>query len=432
MDIRHIAVKEGITLHYIPTNRFTSNQYSVHFVMPIEEKNAALYNLLSKVVKKGSARFPSQEAIAKRSEELYSASIMSAVTKVGESITFSLFSSALDNRYAFDGINISEGTSCLLYSLLNEPLTEETEEGMAFVAQIVAREKETLLDTIRAQINNKSAYALKRCRDVMCEGEPYRIPLCGSIEDVEAITPRSLYTAYLDLIRAATVEVYYVGSEDETLVFERTKTLLQGLLPRKKSRFEPVIVASAEKVKRVAECVKASQGKLVMGFRTACTAKDEDSAALRVFDAVFGSSPVSKLFMNVREKRSLCYYCSSSVDFDKGILFVSAGIENKNAKATEHEILAQLSEICSGHISENELLCAKESIYDYLRSFEDSAASMERWSLVHTLRESTVTAQALIEQVSRVTLSDVVRVAGRITLDTVYFLEGKDGETHDV
>ena len=66
-----------------------------------------------------------------------------------------------------------------------------------------------------------------------------------------------------------------------------------------------------------------------MGFRTGTATPDEGVPATRLMAALFGGTPNSKLFLNVREKLSLCYYCSASYNSMKGIMLVQSGVEVK-------------------------------------------------------------------------------------------------------
>ena len=426
MNEQTITIKEGIRLHCIPCDKFTSNTFTVHFLAPLTQKGAPLANLLAKVLKKGCVLYPTQEDIAKRSEELYASSVVAGVSKIGEAQSFFMSFSALDNRFAFDNTDIAEGAFSLFSALLLEPCLENG----AFKESVLKREKIALLDRIAAKINNKGAYAMQRCREIMCEDEVYRFSLDGKREDVEGITSAELYDWYLNMLKTAPIEIYYVGSEEISAVSARVKGLFADFAPRSPFAFDTKVISRVGAVKRVTEEVDAVQGKLVMGFRTSVCAKDKDFLALMLFDAVYGSSPVSKLFMNVREKLSLCYYCASATDIDKGIMFVYSGVENKNAKAAEDEILKQLEEIRQGNVTETELLCAKASLLDTLRSTEDNAYSIERFLLTQSLRESHLTLFDYMKGIEALGVEDIVRVAKGIIPDTVYFLagNGKGGE----
>ena len=424
MEMTSVEIKQGIVLRFLPCDKFTSNTYSVHFLSPLTEKGAPLSNLLAKVLKKGCVPYPSQEMIARRSEELYSSSVLAGVSKIAETLSFFFTLSYLDNRFSFDETDIAVESFKLFSALLLEPCLENG----VFREEIVAREKKALLDRINAQINNKGAYALMRCKEIMCEKESFRFSLDGKVENVEKFTSAELYSLYTELLAGAPIEIFYVGNESLEAVKERSERLFSRFPSRKGITFFAERIGKASSVKRVEETVNAVQGKLVMGFRTGDMKSKRDFYALILFDAVYGSSAISKLFMNVREKLSLCYYCSSMYDADKGVMFVASGVENENAEAAEKEILKQLDEIRNGSITANELHCAKESLMDFLRSVSDSAGSIERFSLTQCLRGVSLTPDDYIQEISLLTVEDVARVAKGITLDTVYFLKGEAAE----
>jgi len=425
MNKKSAYIKEGIRLHYFPSEKFTTNTYTAYFLAPLRERSAPLATLLAKVLKKGSATYPSQEAIVKRGEELYSSHVIAGVTKIAESQAFFVSLAALDNRFAFDETDIATESFSFFRSVLLEPLIKDG----AFLEETVEREKKALVDRILSKINNKGAYAMQRCREIMFEDETYRFSVDGRREDVENITPSELYLAYRDWLDNAPIEVFYIGKEPYEEVLARTERLFEAFLPRSAFSFRTEIRPTVNAVKRVTESATAVQGKLVMGFRAPVIEKEEDFFALYLLDAIYGSSPVSKLFMNVREKLSLCYYCSTLCDLDKGVLFVSSGVENENAEAAEKEILCQLDEIANGNISERELLCAKASLCDYVRSVEDNPYSIERFMLTQSLRGSSSLPADYIEKIQSVTKKDIMRAARGLTLDTVYFLEGTAKET---
>ncbi len=417
-------LKQGITLHYISCDKFTSNSFTVHFLLPLCKESASKYCLLSRVLKKACAKYPSQEKINKRLEELYAASVGMGVTKLGENESLFVSTNMLDDRFAFDGMAIEKDTLSLAEEILFFPLLENG----AFSNAIVDREKKTLIDRIRAQINQKSAYALSRCREIMCEDEAYSLSLMGTEEDVQKIGSAELYNAYSFILSHARVEMIYIGNTSFVDVCASAEHMAERLSPREAPSLKTEVRFVAERVRHVKEEVHATQGNLVMGFRIACRGNDKDALAVMLLDAVYGSSPVSKLFMNVRERLSLCYHCASRYDRHKGIMMVSAGIENKNAEIAEKEILAQLNEIKNGNVTEKELIYAKESLCDALRSVTDVQSSMESWRLHQTVRDSYSSPDETIEIIRKMTVEDIVRVANKITLDTVYFLKGDGGE----
>lgn len=418
---------EGVNFHYLPADRFTTDYFCVNFILPLREDTASAYSLLTKLFKRGCRAYPTQGALGKRLEELYSTSLSISVSKSGDRQMLSFGMDMLASRFLPEGVSITEEACALLRDVLTDPYLEDG----AFPAFAVEREKTALKAQLRAAINDKRKHAMNRCREIMCEGEAYRVPLEGSEASITAATPASLYAAYLRMLREATIEIFYSGIDTYDTAESYARDLVARLGERHPVTRSTVFKERAERVKEVTEEIEAAQGKLAIGFRTglssAPTRKEED--ALVLFNLIYGTSPVSKLFMNVRERLSLCYYCASRCDGAKGVLFVQSGIENDKKEIAVQEILRQLNEIRAGNVTKEEMLCAKQGFRDLSRSISDSPFTLCDWYLKRTLMGDDRTPEEMCADIEALTLEDVVAAAKRISLDTVYFLKGTGGES---
>ena len=185
------------------------------------------------------------------------------------------------------------------------------------------------------------------------------------------------------------------------------------------------------KAGRFTEELDIAQGKLSMGFITPVNNRHPQLAEFQAFNVIFGAGMTSKLFMNVRERLSLCYYCSSYYDIFKGALFVSCGVAPENRDKAEGEILNQLSEIVNGNISEEEFEAAKHSLCNSYRSISDSPALIENYYFCRSEFGVACSLGECMERIRAVTLADVIRMAASVRLDTVYFLSGNGEEDED-
>jgi len=168
-----------------------------------------------------------------------------------------------------------------------------------------------------------------------------------------------------------------------------------------------------------------AQGKLEIGFRTGITPDHPDSIAQSVFNEIFGGTSVSRLFMNLREKHSLCYHCYSAAVAHKGLLNVSCGILPQNQQMAEKEIFAQLEHMKTKLVSKQELAMAQKSLINVLRQCTDSPAALQSyWFGRQVFYGSTITPEQCIARVKAVTAQDVMRAARAVVPDTVYFLNG--------
>lgn len=418
------TLKNQIAVNIIETDRFKTEMLSVNLIVPLEKQTAAANTLLLRVLKQGSANYPSLAAINTRLDDLYATGIGTRNYKRGDLQILGFSADILNNAYIPDGTDVLGGAIDMLCELLLRPRLDEN--GL-FFAQTVEREKGSQCDAIRAQINSKQRYAFNRCVEIMCENERFGTSLAGTVEEVESITPKMLTERYFALLREARIEIFFIGKTpaDELLPgLEDAFGILEGgtaVIP------ETEVISRAETVREITEIQQVEQGKLVMGFRSGYTLRDADYLDFMTFCELYGSSPTSKLFVNVRERLSLCYYCSAQMDSFKGLMYVTSGVAPENRDRTVDEIMSQLEAVRRGEFTEDELNNAIRSLQSGYRELTDSPGGMESYYLGRQLFGVDLTIEEMQEGFGRVTAEGVIAAAQRVTPDTVYFLRGPEG-----
>lgn len=424
-DLIREMLMPGAYLTGIHTQKFKSSVLSVSLVAPLRKETAAVNALIPSILRRGTQVHPDMQSLSAALDELYGGSIEPVVRKRGESQCVGFVAGFLDDAYTLDGDPVLERAIALLGELLLRPRTVDG----AFHPDYTGQEKENLKDRIAAEINDKRQYAVSRLVEEMCANEPYGVGRMGKPEEVDAITPRWAWERYRDLLAHSRLEIYYCGSADCGKVREMLVRALADL-PREGGYQVPetVIVPSAAAPRRVEEILDVAQGKLTMGFRTGgITAASPQYPALVLCNALFGGTTTSKLFLNVREKLSLCYYASSALQKYKGTMVVSSGVEFSHGKRAEDEILAQLEACRRGQLEDWEIAGARAYTASSLRSILDSQGRQEDWWLGQAVAGLGQSPEELAQAVERVSVEDAVEAAKALSLDTVYFLKGKEG-----
>lgn len=419
MSVVKKKIADGVFLNFIETDKFKTNYLSVNFITNLNKETASLNSLIPMVLNRGTVKYPTMAEINAYLENLYATGIYSRVYKRGENQIIGFASYMLDNSYTIDDTDILAGTLDMLEQLIFYPRTEND----VFVNSYVEGEKNNLIDQINAVINNKNRYAIWRCQEEMCKDEVFGIADTGTVTDVEKITPQSLYEQYQKVLNESQIEIYYVGQCDIDLLSSKIANTFTGIKHIDKP-LETVVIRKADKVKDITEDQPVTQGKLSLGFRTGSVLNDGDYHKFIMFNEIFGGSPTSKLFMNVREKLSLCYYCHSIAESLKGIMVVASGIEVANRDLAQSEILLQLDNIKNGIISDEEMTSARNSIINGYRTINDSSGSLEAWYMGRMLAGITSSPEEAIDFINTVTKDDIIAFANKITLDTVYFMRG--------
>lgn len=413
----------GVWLTALRSDKFKTGCLSINLLTQLNRETAALNAVLPFVLRRGTRYHPDMETIAAELDSLYGTGIEPIVRKIGEIQCIGFYASFPDEKYLPQGSDVFEKAANLACELLLAPSTR----GGLLIPAYVESEKEKLLDLIRSRVNDKRSYAKLRLIEQMCCYEDYAVSRFGTEDVAEGIYYQKLTKYYHSLISTSPVEIFYCGSMDGTKVGGILSDALSGMT-RGEINYDIGtdirMNAVEDTVRSFTDEMAVTQGKLVLGFRLGECMEEPDIAAIYVFNAVYGSGVTSKLFMNVREKLSLCYYASSAVDTHKGVMLVSSGVDFDKADAAKAEILAQLDAVKKGEITDAELDAAKRSVASDLRACLDSQGELEGFYLANTLDGLEFSPDELAELVNEVERDDVIAIANSVVLDAEYFLQG--------
>ncbi len=415
---KHIA--DGVNLTYIETDKFKTGTLSVNFIAPLDRASAARNALIPNILMRGSKKYPNMAEINKKLDYLYASSLSARNMKRGEMQIFGMGAGMIDSAYAMNGEDITAEVTDFVGEILFNPITN----GNAFDTAYTESEKSNLIDAIKSKINNKTYYARQRCIQEMCKNERFGLDETGTVEDVAACTPENLFAHYKTALETYPVEIFFVGKCDIDALAKKLAEMFTKLDRKPIEIPKTEVVRSCDNPKSITEDMPVNQGKLTIGFRSGITLGDDDYPALMMFNEVFGGGVTSKLFMNVREKMSLCYYCASAPDATKGLLTVASGIEVDKRDIAEKAIFDQLEATRAGELTDEEITSARMGLVNTYRELADSARGLETWYLGRALAGLSDTPDDVIAALSKVTRDDIVAAAKKASLDTVYFLNG--------
>ncbi|MDN0032849.1 pitrilysin family protein [Oscillibacter valericigenes] len=421
MEKTRTKLAEGVYLTRLPARKFKTSLLSAQFMTPIAAETAAAQALLPAVLRRGTMRYPDMGALSTRLDELYGAEIDYTVRKKGECQCVGFVASFIDDAFTPGGEKQLEPVAELLGQVIGNPVTKDGR----FLPEYVDSERTNLVDAIRSILNDKRDYADLRLLQEMCAGEPYGVSRFGDEKSAQALTGEQVYEAYTRLLSSAPLELFYCGSASAERVEAALMAALSNL-PRKAVQAIPKSQChtARKEVKRVTDLMDVTQGKLGMGF----TCGSDDFSALMMGNTLFGGSSNAKLFMNVREKLSLCYYASSLFHRQKGIITVSSGIEFQNFQKAYDEIQHQLKAVQDGKLEDWELEGARSTLCNAYATIGDSQSKLENFWLGQTATGRNDTPEALAEGVRTVSPERIYEAMKTVSLDTVYFLKGEGAE----
>ena len=424
--MQRINICEGINLGYVHKKKFKTNFFKVCFCMNLEKQVPTRLSLVAGILMRASKNYPSISEINNRLDYLYDMNVSSGTYKRGEKLYFSYECDFIKDEFLPDGEKLLTEALEMFKELIFNPYLVDG----AFDKKLLSQEKTELSNSIKSIINYKNAYVKEKCIENLCKGERYSINEQGNLDDIEKIDEKDLYEFYKNMLETAQVEIMFVGEADKDGLCEAFASIFKENTGRKPAAIDDTYITGnvKENVCQITEEMEVNQGKLALGFRTGVGINDDDSVAMSLFAEIFGGSPMSKLFMNVREKLSLCYYCRASLDSYKGIMLVLSGIQSKNKDKSFDAIMNELCEIQSGNVTHEEFEAAKLSLVNSYKTLDDSPAALSAWYISRIMCESFSQPSDIVEKIKNTTLDEVIEVSKKVKLDTVYFLKGQDAQ----
>ena len=409
----------GVDLHIINAPKFKTNLISIFFSIPLKRDTVTRAALLPSVLKRGCEKYPTMKDMSRRLDDLYSASLRAGARLKGDCEVLYFSMEYISGKY------IPEDLTSSVIDFLRDYIFSPLTENGGFVEDYVTGEKNNLKNAILGLINDKKAYAELKCREAMFGQSSYGIFEAGYAEDLDDITPQNLYEFYLDIISNAKVDIFISGNIDETIISETTEALSSSFAPRNADYIKTEIAENTDReIKNVVEDADVVQSKLCMGLRCGVDPTSNECFVLILASCIFGGSPFSKLFNNVREKLSLAYYAFAKTSRFKSVMMISSGIQTENYQAAYDEIMLQFNKMQTGEIDDFEIEAAKKYLTNSYNSITDSLHGMEDYYLSQIIMGSRQTISDLIDNVCKVEKSQITAVMKKIKFDTVYFLKG--------
>ena len=427
MKTKNETLSNGVRCLTIPDGRFKTVQLTAALLVPLRADTVEAYALLPQLLTRGCAAYPEFTALHQRLARLYGAAVTGSVARVGEMQALVLTAECTADRFALNGERLTDACAELLEEMLFRPALEN---GL-FREQDVLTERRCLAEEVRAEINEKRAYARRQAERLLCPDEAYGVGRHGRAERIETLTPAEVTAAWKELLRTATIQLILQDEHELPHVEQRFCRAFDDVVDREPCRCATDISTRLPAFRRQREEMDVGQSKLVMGFRTNCAVPQTGVAAVRLMNALLGGTASSLLFRNVREKLSLCYYCSSMYDRLKGVLFIQSGVDEKNVERAEREILAQLEAICNGNFTEEDLESARRSIVQGFESVGDSQGARAAWYVAQAGEEHPTTPEDVQNEILAVRREDVIAAAKHVQYECAYLLAQKGVETDE-
>lgn len=409
---------EGVDFSHIKIKKFKNASIAITFFVPLDKDLVSGFSVLISVLSDSCEKFKDFKSLNKYIEEMYGASLGYDIFKTGNYQGLELYISALDDKFTANHDKNIEKIADLLCELVFRPLIIENK----FDKNIVSKRKNEIIELIDNQISDKRTWSMIRCNQIMFENQKCGIPKYGDKNSVQKIDEKNLFNFYEKLIKNSRIKISMLSNSDCQDIINKFKSYFSKINRNLDFNFEKINLIKPEKIKEVTEKMNVEQCKLVMSFRSPFVRPDTYDISLA--SAILGGTPTSKLFMNVREKMHLCYYCSSVFDAATGVLYISSGVEESNCEKAKNEILNQIKLMQEKKITDEEINQAKNFLVQNLKSVSDKINSLYEWYLGQYIFDLQESPEDYINKILKISKEDIVNCISKISLDTVYILTG--------
>lgn len=402
--------------HYID-KKFKKNRISVNFLVPLKKETATANAIISCILRKSNKTYPNINILAERLEDLYGATLATSVTKIGAAQVISISITCLDDAYAFDDTPILKNCCELLLDIIKNPNLV----GGNFKEEDFILERNSIINCLNAELNDKRVYAINSCARMLNGDDPSSMSKYGTIEDANKLKYTDLKNLYEKLINESKVEIFFVGPGDYK-VAENILNVLEN-----KNKIEtplPRIFPNGDIITKK-EIMNVVQSKMVLGFRCGDRIPFGKHYAKAIGISILGGTPSSLLFKNVREKKSLCYYCSARFNRLESMMFIDCGVENENIEKAKEAILSEFNDLKNGKFDDSVLEFTKLQILNSFKSIYDNKSDIEDYYLSHIYLDEEINLEKSIDEVKKITKEEVVDAVKDIQFAGVYVLTNK-------
>ena len=398
-------------VHLIKNKNFKKNIIKINFKRKTNRSEMTKLNFLTHLLLLSSKKYKTERIILNRAKELYDMSEEAFVNIYGNATILCFRFTFLKDEYT------EKNNSLQVLDFINEILFNPNVKNNKFDKKSFEIAKSEVIDEIKTYQENKNAYSRIKMLEYMDKESPAAIETIGTLEDLEKITPENLYDFYLDVFKNSTIDTFVFGDiEKSKLSFLNNKGI--------KQKINYVYKSKPSTLKTYIERDKINQSRLVIGYNILDLTATEAEYALQIYLYILGLGPNSKLFINVREKESLCYSISVTARYVNSLMMITAGIDANNFDKTVALISEQIEAMKKGEFQIKEIASAKLSIKtSYQDILENPYTIINSYESTAYLGYDSI--KTRINKIDAVTKEDIIQVANKIKINTVFLLEGK-------
>ena len=415
-----MEITKGVRLHFIQSEKFKTNKIRVRFSAPMSKETVAGRVLTASMLETVNAVYPTSQAFRERLANLYGADYSTSLSRRGLVHYLDINLSFVRDKFLSRKNVLTDAMLDFLKASLFSPLVSQD----AFDESAFEIEKKNILNDLEAEIENHFYHAHRELDKLFYEEEDMQMPRVGTIELIQKETAASSFAAFQQMLQENQIDFFFIGDFNEVAVREKIQSF--NFAPRQQELQLVYKQEYSNVLREGLEQKDVHQSIIELGYHFPIQYGESEHLPLVVLNALLGGFAHSKLFVNLREKEGLAYTISSNFDIFSGMMRIYAGIDRSNRTRTVALINRQIGDLKRGMFSQEELDQTKKMLKNSVLLAQDRQNTiLERAYMASVLGKKFLSLEAWLEALEQVRKDDIIKAAGLLKLQAIYFMEGK-------
>ena len=415
-----MEITKGVRLHFIQSEKFKTNKIKVRFSAPMSKETVAGRVLTASMLETVNAVYPTSQAFRERLANLYGADYSTSLSRRGLVHYLDINLSFVRDKFLSRKNVLTDAMLDFLKASLFSPLVSQD----AFDESAFEIEKKNILNDLEAEIENHFYHAHRELDKLFYEEEEMQMPRVGTIELIQKDTAASSFAAFQQMLQENQIDFFFIGDFNEVAVREKIQSF--NFAPRQQELQLVYQQEYSNVLREGLEQKDVHQSIIELAYHFPIQYGEGEHLPLVVLNALLGGFAHSKLFVNLREKEGLAYTISSNFDIFSGMMRIYAGIDRSNRTRTVALINRQILDLKRGNFSLEELNQTKKMLRNSVLLAQDRQNTiLERAYMSSVLGKKFLSLKAWLEALEQVRKDDIIKAAGLLKLQAIYFMEGK-------
>ena len=411
-------VNDNYTLHLINTTRFKQINISVRFTKSYEKNTGAYLKLLERILPfNGTKKYKRIKDINKKLESLYRTSLTSTFFCLSKNMTFEINMGIVNPKYTEDTL-LHDSCEMLREILFNPKIEDEQFNGEVFEI-----EKENLIKSILNVKDSPDTYGRLKFEEKFLSGTVYAENNYKNIKLFENLENKELYQIYKSLFTDYKVDILVCGDFENLDIQKEISFVMKDVKQNDKTNKELYYKIKKKEKLEEKESMQIMQSSLFVGCTIDNLTEEERNYRLILYNTILGSMNNSVLFMNVREKNSLCYHVGSYINRFTDTIEIESGINKKNYEKTLSIIDECLRNMEDKKVIETNIVNAKKTIEIAQNDFYDNMNKIMTYYFMNEFTNIPSIEERRLK-VKDVTVDEICELAKKVRLSYVFLLEG--------